>query len=105
MKFAHEYRKALLKDGFPPHWVNSAIPYAQLKKCIKKVESELRSLGLNPTTLAQLMPEENYENSEANLQNGVAFQYDFKGTLKPSDFLVGRRQIANTLIRRSSLQT
>lgn len=77
MKFAHEFKEALIKEGFPPHWVDSAIPYGQLKKCIKKVEKELQSLGLDSATLAQLMPEIN-DNSEDSRQ-AVAFQYDFKG--------------------------
>lgn len=78
MKFAHEFKEALVKEGFPRHWVESAIPYGQLKKCIKKVESELKALGLDSATLAQLMPETT-NHSETQLQNGVAFQYDFKG--------------------------
>ena len=53
MKFAHEFKEALIQEGFPPHWVESAIPYGQLKKCIKKVERELRSIGLDSATLAQ----------------------------------------------------
>lgn len=64
MKFAHEFQKALLKEGFPPHWVESAVPYSQLKKVIKKVKKELESIGLNPADLAG---------------DGVAFQYKFNG--------------------------
>jgi len=81
MKFAHEYKEALRREGFPPHWVESAIPYGQLKKCIKKVELELRSLGLDSATLARLMLETN-NGPETNPIGGVAFQYDFKGKLQ-----------------------
>jgi hypothetical protein len=66
MKFAREYKEALLKEGFPPRWVESAVPYGQLKKIIKKVKRELESIGLNPADLAG---------------DGVGFQYKFDGTL------------------------
>ncbi len=39
MKFAREFRTALVNEGYPAHWVNAAIPYGQLKKSIKKVAS------------------------------------------------------------------
>ncbi|KAI1087755.1 SPX domain-containing protein [Rostrohypoxylon terebratum] len=54
MKFAQEFRKSLQQEGFPQRWVNSAVPYGQLKKCLKKVTSELQELGLDKDTLAQL---------------------------------------------------
>ena len=75
MKFAHEFKAALIKEGFPTHWVESAVPYGQLKKCIKKVESELQSIGLDPATLAQLIPSTNEDVSRRG--SGVAFEYDF----------------------------
>ncbi|KAF4301347.1 putative RING finger protein [Botryosphaeria dothidea] len=37
MKFGHAFQEHLQQDGFPPHWVASAISYRQLKKCIKKL--------------------------------------------------------------------
>lgn len=40
---------------FPPHWVEHAIPYGQLKKCLKKVQRELQDLGLDPETLRALL--------------------------------------------------
>ncbi|XDG04885.1 hypothetical protein ABKA04_004500 [Annulohypoxylon sp. FPYF3050] len=58
MKFAQEFRKSLQQEGFPQRWVNSAVPYGQLKKCLKKVTSELQELGLDKDTLAQLAPTE-----------------------------------------------
>ncbi|KAL7619993.1 Cystathionine gamma-synthase [Parahypoxylon ruwenzoriense] len=54
MKFAQEFRKSLQQEGFPQKWVDSAVPYGQLKKCLKKVTNELRELGLDKDTLAQL---------------------------------------------------
>jgi|SRR2546421_11081561 hypothetical protein len=56
MKFAHNFKEALRREGFPAYWVESAIPYSQLKKSIKKVEGELRSVGLDSETLAHLVP-------------------------------------------------
>ena len=55
MKFGHFYLQHLLKDGFPPHWVDSAISYRELKKCIKRVEDELSTIGLDAQALGQLL--------------------------------------------------
>jgi len=37
MKFAREFKETLEKEGFPARWVELAVPYGQLKKCLKKV--------------------------------------------------------------------
>ena len=47
MKFGQEYAAALAREDFPQHWLDSAIEYKQLKKCIKKVQRELDSIGLD----------------------------------------------------------
>ncbi|KAF2169613.1 hypothetical protein M409DRAFT_52140 [Zasmidium cellare ATCC 36951] len=54
MKFGHEYETALASEGYPEQWVNSAIDYKHLKKCIKRVHKELESLGLDEHTLAAM---------------------------------------------------
>jgi E3 ubiquitin-protein ligase BAH len=54
MKFGHEYGLALANDGFPTEWLDSAIDYKYLKKCIKKVHNELAELGLDAKTLHHL---------------------------------------------------
>lgn len=54
MKFAHEYEAALQQDDYPQHWVESAISYRQLKKCIKKVQRELSMVRLDASTIAAL---------------------------------------------------
>lgn len=54
MKFGHEYSLALANAGFPAEWVDKAIEYKHLKKCIKKVHNELEDLGLDEDTLAVL---------------------------------------------------
>lgn len=46
------------ETGFPPHWVERAIPYSQLKKCLKKVQRELQDLGLDQETLRTLLSAE-----------------------------------------------
>ncbi|KAG7134511.1 hypothetical protein HYQ45_007482 [Verticillium longisporum] len=55
MKFAHDFKETLSREGFPSHWVESAIPYSQLKKVLKRVAGELNDLGLDPETLRQLL--------------------------------------------------
>jgi E3 ubiquitin-protein ligase BAH len=55
MKFSQQFRSYLDKSGFPPQWVQSAINYRQLKKCIKQVEAELTALGLDTATLQTLL--------------------------------------------------
>ena len=54
MKFGREFQEDLEKGAYPPEWIDSAIPYRKLKKCIKKVQHELNSLGLDHETLIRL---------------------------------------------------
>jgi hypothetical protein len=37
MKFAHALKEALERDGYPAAWIAAAVPYSQLKKCLKNV--------------------------------------------------------------------
>lgn len=55
MKYAREFKEHLLTEGFPPHWIDSAISYSQLKKCINRVQQELASIGLDAQTLQRLL--------------------------------------------------
>jgi len=90
MKFAREFRTALVNEGYPAHWVNAAIPYGQLKKSIKKVASELQSIGLDSETLAHLTqpsPEAEpvrEETEPERRESAVAFQYNFDGKVPSS---------------------
>ena len=59
MKFAHEFKETLEREAFPEHWLSAAIPYSQLKKCLKKVQRELQDLGLDPETLQSLNDPQN----------------------------------------------
>ncbi|EXJ95680.1 hypothetical protein A1O1_00803 [Capronia coronata CBS 617.96] len=54
MKFGQGYEAALARGEYPPDWVESAISYKKLKKCIKRVQRELLSLGLDKDTLDAL---------------------------------------------------
>ncbi|QIX00374.1 hypothetical protein AMS68_005891 [Peltaster fructicola] len=54
MKFGREYKEALASEAFPEAWVQSAIDYRILKKCIKKVRKELSDLGLDGPTINHL---------------------------------------------------
>ncbi|PVH71849.1 RING-14 protein [Cadophora sp. DSE1049] len=80
MKFGREFRVALEKEGYPATWVETAIPYRQLKKLLKKIREELESLGLDSATLAQLHQSSPDEEDRNGI--GVAFQYDFEGEEK-----------------------
>ena len=51
MKFGQDFQAALRREEYPREWVDSAIPYKKLKKCIKRVQQELQSLGLDQETL------------------------------------------------------
>ena len=54
MKFGQDFQTALTEESYPKDWVDSAISYKKLKKCIKKVRRELLSLGLDAKTLEAL---------------------------------------------------
>lgn len=54
MKFGQGFEAALSREEFPQEWIDSAISYKKLKKCIKRVQQELASLGLDKETLDAL---------------------------------------------------
>jgi len=70
MKFGHFYSQHLLNDGFPQHWVDSAISYGQLKKCIKRVEQELGTIGLDAQALGYLLKSVEEERPRYDFQYG-----------------------------------
>ncbi|KAF2260002.1 RING-14 protein-like protein [Lojkania enalia] len=55
MKFGHVFKERLKNEGFPPDWVESAISYSQLKKCINRLTHELATVGLDAATLSKLL--------------------------------------------------
>jgi E3 ubiquitin-protein ligase BAH len=75
MKFAHTFNETLSSENFPPEWQAAAIQYRQLKKCIKRVKQELDALGLNVTTLKELIS----ECGDAGAAGGPTLQYMFDG--------------------------
>lgn len=81
MKFGHVFKETLRNEGFPPEWVDSAISYSQLKKCINRLTDELAQVGLNPTTLGTLLKQvEDYNAStEQNDDQDRPFEYIFSG--------------------------
>jgi E3 ubiquitin-protein ligase BAH len=65
MKFAHNFQDSLEEEHFPQDWVESAIAYRKLKKCIKKIQRELEELGLDrPALKALWQPMESTGKSE-----------------------------------------
>ncbi|KAL7784123.1 SPX domain-containing protein [Trichoderma ceciliae] len=72
MKFAHDFKQSLASQAFPPHWVAHAIPYGQLKKCLKKVQRELQELGLDTETLRALL--------DPNTDSPVALSYSLNAS-------------------------
>lgn len=75
MKFAHTFNEALNSSEYPPEWIDAAIRYRQLKKCIKKVRKELESLGLSPEMLQTLL-------DRGENESPGPVKYWFHGTLK-----------------------
>src|SRR2546423_14764311 len=85
MKFGHEFQEALKREGYPDRWVESAIAYGRLKKCIKKVEGELLNLGLNAETLKRILhpePGQVLDRKDSVGSEGIAYQYTFAGASK-----------------------
>lgn len=86
MKFAQEFKKSLQQEGFPQKWVESAIPYGQLKKCLKKVTRELDELGLDKDTLAQLAADQSAETGPFSGHHH-GWKYDLNGEPSKSNHL------------------
>ncbi|KAI1809239.1 RING-14 protein [Poronia punctata] len=77
MKFAQEFRKALQQEDFPQKWKDCAIPYGQLKKCLKKVIKELQEIGLDKDTLARLAAGQ--PQSSGHVTADFGFKYHLSG--------------------------
>jgi hypothetical protein len=83
MKFGQDYEAALARGEYPPDWVESAISYKKLKKCIKRVQHELSSLGLDKDTLDALWQRVGSagatDDDEVGGLRDVVVQYSVKG--------------------------
>jgi hypothetical protein len=77
MKFAREYRAHLEAEGYPPDWVDSAVSYSKLKKCVNRVQLELSALGLDVETLRQLLTAVEKDQAHQGVRDGRPFQYRF----------------------------
>jgi len=67
MKFAHAFTEQLQSSEYPAEWLDAAIRYRQLKKCIKKVQRELAELGLTADMLKMLAGEKGAGNEPTTL--------------------------------------
>lgn len=61
MKFAKVLEQTLIEEDIPEEWVEAAIQYKSLKKCINKVVRELQFLGLEQNTLKLLLEDPSNE--------------------------------------------
>ncbi|ORX97288.1 RING-14 protein-like protein [Clohesyomyces aquaticus] len=84
MKFGHVLKERLKNEGFPPEWVDSAISYSQLKKCIHRLTDELAQVGLDPATLGKLLRHvEDYNAATAGDNEERPFEYILSGDPPP----------------------
>ncbi|KAJ8143111.1 hypothetical protein OY671_003754 [Metschnikowia pulcherrima] len=58
MKFAKVLQQTLIEEDLPQEWVEAAIQYKVLKKCIGKIVKELAFLGLSQDNLRLLLQDE-----------------------------------------------
>lgn len=81
MKFGRVFKQSLTNEGFPPEWVDSAISYSQLKKCINRLTDELQQVGLDPATLSKLLKHVEDYNASADQDNDQErpFEYILNG--------------------------
>ncbi|PGH30529.1 hypothetical protein GX50_06709 [[Emmonsia] crescens] len=85
MKFAHDYTEILRAEAYPSQWVQSAISYRRLKKCIKKVRKELLSLGLRPEILNLLWHQSQVANAAGyDTSGGDSRSFGFQYSLSKS---------------------
>lgn len=104
MKFAHDFIEALKKEEYPQQWVQSALSYRQLKKCIKKVQKELGALGLDPCTLnllwQSIKPAVDADSTKGQNVPHTRFQYSFTGLWPFSLFLaISLKSLGDTTFR------
>ncbi|KAF7846375.1 hypothetical protein BT93_L4486 [Corymbia citriodora subsp. variegata] len=75
MKFGTVYQEALRREEYPQQWVESAISYKKLKKCIKSVQQELTSLGLDRATLEALWQHAGLSTTGNNADRLLQYQF------------------------------
>ncbi|ODV80834.1 uncharacterized protein CANTADRAFT_47103 [Suhomyces tanzawaensis NRRL Y-17324] len=81
MKFAKVLEQTLIEEDIPEEWVEAAIQYKSLKKCITKVVNELRFLGLEQNDLKLLLQDPSksqvieMDQHEAEATNPIIAEY------------------------------
>lgn len=75
MKFAKVFEKTLIEDEIPEEWIEAAIQYKALKKCISKVVDELNTLGLQQEALKLLIDKVEVNQEETTAANPIVAQY------------------------------
>ncbi|KAF2129813.1 hypothetical protein P153DRAFT_224707 [Dothidotthia symphoricarpi CBS 119687] len=93
MKFGHLFKQSLKNEGFPPTWVDSAISYQQLKKCIKRLANELQEVGLDSTNLPKLLKHVEDYNAAADQDDDQErpFEYILNGDESGDDLPKARK--------------
>lgn len=71
MKFARDFDVSLKEGDYPEDWLQTAISYRQLKKCIKLVQRELQDVGLEPEVLEQLWQHAGKHDETSTTVNGA----------------------------------
>jgi E3 ubiquitin-protein ligase BAH len=94
MKFGHVFKETLRREGYPPDWVESAISYSQLKKCINRLTTELAQVGLNPATLGTLLKQVEDYNASNDEDGNVdrPFEYILSGDGEDEDGIDSTRK-------------
>ena len=93
MKFGHVFHQHLRAQGFPPEWIDSALSYAQLKKCINRLARELAHVGLDADTLRKLLRHVEEFNT-ADPGHGRPFEYILSTSEAASDSVDSSRSDA-----------
>ncbi|KAI5964282.1 uncharacterized protein KGF55_002224 [Candida pseudojiufengensis] len=77
MKFAKTLEQSLIEQDVPEEWVEAAIKYKALKKCINKIVEELKFLGLEQNKLKLLINDKEVDINDqtANPSNPIIAQY------------------------------
>lgn len=87
MKFAKVFQQTLEEEQIPKDWINSAIQYKSLKKCINNVVQELKDIGLERETLHALLNYHNNPDEEQSFDsknpsiNSPRVSYEFDGDI------------------------
>lgn len=101
MKFAKVLQQTLIEEDIPEEWIEAAIQYKTLKKCINKVVDELQFLGLEQNTLKLIIDDTSkhlvveMDGNEYMPTNPVVAQYTLtKSKFDQSDHIIPMLKIS-----------